>query len=153
MDEHPPPAEVRLYQVHPSGRYDRIVPNLDWNVIRSAAATGLLIIVPAAVVSALIFDENSDSSWAILFGFVVLTGFVTAGYLAGAKRSDTPMMHGAAAALACYVVVQLFGLLRRLAAGDDINLISYPVSALFAATFGVAGGVFADWNRRRQLRS
>ena len=134
-------------------RYAGDVPNLDWAVIRSASLSGLLIIVPAAVVSALSFDETSSSNWAILFGFMILIGFVVAGYLAGAKRSDTPMMHGAAAALACYVVVQLFGLLRRLAAGDDINLLSYPVTALFAATFGVAGGVFADWNRRRQLRS
>lgn len=129
------------------------MPNLDWSLIGTAAARGLVIIVPAAIISALLFDPGSDSNLAFLFGFIVLVGFVVAGYAAGSRRADTPMMHGAAAALACYVVVQLFGLLRRLASGDDINLLSYPVSALFAATFGVAGGVFADWNRRRQLRS
>lgn len=136
-----------------AARYDRSVPNLDWSLVGAAAARGLVIIVPAAIISALMFDEGNDSNLAFLFGFVVMIGFVVAGYSAGGRRSDTPMMHGAAAALACYVIVQLFGFLRRLASGDDINLLRYPMLALFAATFGVAGGVFADWNRRRQLRS
>ncbi|MFT7601262.1 MAG: hypothetical protein ACI8TP_004213 [Acidimicrobiales bacterium] len=131
----------------------RVVRNLDWPVVRFGAGYGLALIIPAALISAVLASSDSSSNLAFLFSFLILIGFVVAGYVAGNRRTDTPMMHGAAAALSCYVVVQLFGLLRRLAAGDDINLFTYPLAALFAATCGVAGAVFADWNRRRLSRS
>ena len=59
---------------------------------------------------------------------------------------------GAAAAVLCYAVVQVFGLIRRLSQGADINVLTYPIQAMLAATFGVAGAVFADWYRRKGLR-
>jgi hypothetical protein len=127
--------------------------DLDWPIIRMGATAGLIVVIPAAIISALLVDDNDASSWAPLFEIVVIFGFVIAGWGAGSRRPDTPMMHGAAAAFLCYVVVQLFGFFRRLAQGADINFLTYPIQALLAATFGVAGAVFADWYRRKSLRT
>ena len=133
--------------------YDAPVQNLDWGVVRQGAIAGLVLIIPAALLSAIATSSDSNTNLAFLFSFLILIGFSIAGFVAGSRRSDTPMMHGAAAAVACYVVVQLFGLLRRLAAGESVNFLTYPLAVLFAATCGVAGAVLADWNRRRALRS
>lgn len=129
------------------------MPNLDWPVIRAAATAGLIIIIPAAVLSEVLVGDGGAANWAFLFWFVILIGFVIAGFGAGARRSDTPLMHGATAALVAYVVVQLFGFIKRLIAGETINVFTYPLMALLSATCGVAGAVFADWNRRRNIRT
>ena len=109
--------------------------------------------LPAAALSSLFVDDDTSSAWSILFGVVTLFGFMVAGYGAGRIRNDTPMLHGATAAALCYVVVQIFGVVRRLASGESINPAMYPLTALLAATMGVAGALFADWYRRKTLRA
>ncbi len=88
-----------------------------------------------------------------MFGVLVLFGFMTAGYGAGRLRTDTPMMHGALAAVACYVVVQAFGIVTSLARGNSLSPDKYILTVLLAAVMGVAGGLFADWYRRRLSRA
>ncbi len=126
---------------------------IDWALVRTAALAGLLILVPAAVISTLVVDDDASTAWSGLFAVITLFGFLTAGYGAGRARSDTPMMHGAAAAIACYLVIQTFGAVSRLARGDDINVVTYPLTALLAGCAGVVGALFADWYRRRALRT
>lgn len=122
---------------------------IDWPVVVNAAGAGLLVVIPAALLTALVFSDTSTSRWAILFSLVIFLGFAVAGFGAGRLRRDTPMIHGALAALLCYVVVQGFGIARRLVADKPLNLATYPLSALLAACLGVAGALFADWYLRR----
>ncbi len=128
------------------------MPKIDWLTIRTSATAGLIIIIPAAVLSAVLVGENGSPGWSILFVFAILLGFFIAGFGAGRLRDDTPMMHGSLAAMACYVVVQIFGSIRRLAVGDPINPISYPLILMIAATVGIAGALFADWSARKTDR-
>ncbi len=128
------------------------MPKIDWLTIRTSATAGLIIIIPAAVLSVIFVGENGSSGWSILFVVAILLGFFIAGFGAGRLRDDTPMMHGSLAAMACYVVVQIFGAVRRLATGDPINLISYPLVLMIAATVGIAGALFADWSARKMAR-
>lgn len=111
-----------------------------------------MIVIPAAILSAVFVDNSSANLWSFLFAFIVLLGFFIAGFGAGRLRNDTPMMHGSIAAMACYLVVQLFGTVRRIAQGDSINLVSYPLMLMIAATCGVAGAVFADWSARKTAK-
>ncbi len=124
---------------------------IDWTVIRSSALAGLMIIVPAALVSQWL--ASGDGAWPFLFLLVVLIGFVVAGFGAGFLRSDTPMKHGAISAIAAYVVVQTVFAVVRLARGEDLNPITYPLLALMAGSFGLLGGLFGDWHRRRTRRA
>lgn len=140
-----PTAEASHYSLH--------VPALDWSVIRTAALGGLFVVLPAAVLAELIVGEGGSGAWASLFFLITLFGFATAGFGAGRVRSDTPMIHGAAAAVACYAVVQVFGIAARVLRGADINPLTYPLTALLAGLMGVCGALFADWYRRRSLRA
>ncbi len=125
-------------------------PNIDWSVVANGAGAGLMIVVPAAVLSAVFIDGNTF--WAFAFLLVILVGFTIAGFGAGRIRRDTPMMHGALAGIATYVVVQGFGVVTQLLRGDSINVATYPVSAILAGTCGVCGGLLADWYQRKMLR-
>jgi hypothetical protein len=122
---------------------------IDWVVIRTAALAGLFVLVPAIVVLTLVLDDSSSTLWIYLFGLLAVFGFLTAGYGAGRIRSDTPMIHGAIAGLACYVAIQLFGVIFRLIRGDSINPLQYPFLAMLSAALGASGGLFADWYRRK----
>lgn len=124
------------------------VLNLDWHVVRTAATAGLLLLVPAAIGAALLVDESNRGLWSFLFFAVTMLGFVIAGFGAGRLRTDTPMVHGLAAAWAAWAVIQAFGVIRRLAAGEEITWLALPLTALIAAAAGVAGAIFADWSRR-----
>ncbi len=128
---------------------DGALQPIDWRVIRTSATAGLMLIVPAALLSALLVGEDRRPGLGFIFVSIILLGFIIAGFGAGRLRSDTPMIHGALAAFACYAVVQIFGTLRILITGGDINLATYPMSAILASFCGVAGALFADWYGRR----
>jgi len=129
------------------------VPPIDWRAVRSGALPGLLIIIPAALLASVSVGDRGRPIWSVVFGVLVLFGFMTAGYGAGRLRTDTPMMHGALAAVACYVVVQAFGIVTSLARGNSLSPDKYILTVLLAAVMGVAGGLFADWYRRRLSRA
>lgn len=126
---------------------------IDWVVIRSAALAGLMVLVPAIVVLTLVLDESSASIWIYIFGLLLVFGFLTAGYGAGRVRSDTPMIHGAIAGLSCYAAIQLFGVVSRVLRGESVNPWQYPFLAIFSASLGASGALFADWYRRKDARA
>ncbi len=111
-----------------------------------------MIVVPAALIAQFL-RSTAVGGLAWLFLFIVLVGFVVAGFGAGFLRSDTPMKHGAISAIVAYVMIQIFGAVWRLARGEDINPITYPLLALMAGSFGLVGGLFGDWHRRRTQRT
>ncbi len=115
-------------------------------------ATGTGIVLPAAILSLLLADRDTSLNWALVFQFVILVGFASAGFVSGRRRSDTPMFHGIAAALGCWIILQTFGAIRRLIADEAVSLATYPAVALLAATCGVVGALTADWTRRRARR-
>jgi predicted permease len=126
------------------------VPNLDWTVIRTAVLTGLVVVIPAAVLAQVVAgDPDDDSPWTLVFFAVTALGFVLAGFAAGRLRSDTPMAHGAAAAAVTWGAVQVFGTARRLVVGESVSWLAIAFAGMLAICAGIAGGAFADWFRRR----
>lgn len=125
---------------------------IDWTVIRSSALAGLMIVVPSALIAQFLRSTAvGDLAWVFLV--IVLIGFVVAGFGAGFLRSDTPMKHGAISAICAYAMIQIFGAAWRIARGESINPVTYPLLALMAGSFGLVGGLFGDWHRRRTRRS
>lgn len=125
---------------------------LDLTVLRTAATAGLILIIPAALVSRLLLGENAPQLWSWLFFVLLLGGFVAAGAVAARLRTDTPMLHGVAAALLAFVVAQVFGVIASLASGNTISIPAMAVSAVLAAFAGASGALAKDWLRRRQIR-
>lgn len=129
-----------------------VVNSLDWTVIRTAATAGLLVIVPGAFLSSVVFsDPPAGLAW--VFFTLVLAGFGVAGYVAGRLRPDTPMLHGAISAVLAFVVAQVFGMILTFSRGGSIVWVAIPLTVLLAASFGIAGGLASDLVHRRALRT
>lgn len=122
---------------------------LDWSVIRTAATAGLVILVPAAIVSELFVSSTTSSIIVYVFFAVIMFGFSSCGYAAARLNSNTPLTHGAVAAIVAYAVIQVVGIVTSLARGEDLNPIGYPLLVGIAASFGMLGALFGDWYRRK----
>lgn len=128
------------------------VNKLDWTVIRTAATAGLLVIVPGAFLTSVVFrDGPAALSW--LFLGLILAGLGLAGYVAGRLRSDTPILHGIVSALLCFLVAQAFGIVLTLARSESITWVAIPLTALLAGFFGAAGALLSDVVHRRTVRA
>lgn len=125
---------------------------IDWTVVRTAATGGLIIIVPGAFGSGLLFEDGPRGLvW--LFFVVALTGFGLAGYIAGRLRTDTPMAHGAVSALLAFAVAQVLGIVAAVVGGDGISWVVIPLTALLAVSMGVVGALISDLVQRRATRT
>ena len=86
---------------------------------------------------------------AVVFVLLVFAGLITAGFVAGSKRPDTPLSHGIVAALGTYVVSAAIAITLLIAKGDSINPAVYVFDAGVAAGMGLFGGYLAE---RRSVR-
>ena len=114
---------------------------------------GLLILLPFAAVASLVFPDDAGTGWRWLFLILALGAFTTAGFVAGGRRRDIPMVHGSLAAFATFLVAQLVGVVVLVAQGEDVSLVAVVVGAIVAVTCGVAGALAADWRARRRSRA
>ena len=121
------------------------------SAVGRGAAAGLLVAVPA-LVAGLASDQSEPPTW-VVAGYLVLmaAAFALAGLVAGTRRTDTPMLHGGAAALVVFAVVELAAL-PRLVGGDGVAWGAVAVLALVAAAEGVAFGLLAEWRHRHRRR-
>ncbi|MFW2383711.1 MAG: hypothetical protein ACN4GZ_18315 [Acidimicrobiales bacterium] len=124
------------------------MPTVDWNVVRTAALSGLVLLVPLTLLSLWVIDDGSSSYAKLGFFGLTMFGFAAAGYGGGKLAPMAPMTHGALGAAGTWAIIQAFGVVRRLISGEEINVIGYPLQAMIAAGCGVFGAVFADWVRR-----
>ena len=111
----------------------------------------LLIAVPAAITSAGLSDDEAtdQSNWTLLALFAIVVAYLLGGALAGRAVPSAPFINGAAATLLAFTVVQVAGIVLRLARGDGVNLIALVFNGLLAASVGTFGAWFgARWAAR-----
>ena len=130
--------------------------NLDLPAVLRGAGVGAVLIVPAAILSRVVAgDDTADGTPALVFVFffVILAGFVLAGWSAGTQPAAerTPVQHGTAAAVLTYVVVQGVGIVFVVASGDSPRFGSIVANLLLAATCGAVGGLVATRAINRRL--
>jgi putative membrane protein (TIGR04086 family) len=131
-----------------------MLPRLERRSILLGAALTIVLAVPPAVLALLLSDDDSmeGSSWVpVLFAWIVVAFFL-GGLLAARAQPHAPLAHGALAALTAYALVQGFGVVRHLIAGEDVSWLSIPFSALLASSTGTVGGIVANWLRARRSR-
>lgn len=127
---------------------------LNWGAVVVGALSAAVIVVPATVLNNfLVDDDTSDASgWVMLSFLVILLGFFIGGLVAGDRERNTPLVHGAAAALLAYVVIQGLFLVKLLITGDSVeSWIGVVFLALLAASTGMAGGLGASWLQGRRM--
>ena len=123
--------------------------DLAWRAVGAGVLAGLVLALPAGLIGAVVVNDESNNG---VFGFflVIMAGMLVAGFVAGSKRPDFPLTHGAAAAVGAYAIAQVVTILVRLI--NDSKLRSplvYLFNALLMASLGVVGGLIAE---RRNAR-
>lgn len=118
---------------------------LDPRAVLFGAVVSLVIAVPPAVLAQIQSDRDAleGSNWVLALFAVVLIAFVAGGYAAAKRTRREPLVNGALAAVAAFVVVQGYGVVRRLADGDEIRWFGILFAALLAASCGTVGAIVA----------
>ena len=123
--------------------------DISWNAVVAGVVAALVFALPAGLVGAVVVDDESNNG-VFVFLLVIMVGMLAGGFVAGSKRPDMPLTHGALAGAVAYAVAQTTTVLVRLLDGTDLRSPAvYVFNALFAASLGIVGGRLAE---RRNTR-
>ena len=122
---------------------------IDWRAVLIGAGAALALALPAGLIGAVVVEDDTNNGVFVFF-LVIMIGMHVGGFVAGSKRPDSPLTHGAYAAGLAYVVAQLATVLVRLLDGTDLRSpVVYVFNTLLAASFGIVGGLIANWRSSR----
>ena len=114
-----------------------------------AVRYGVMIIAmfagPCVIASQIMSDHKSGTSAvpALLFLGVVF-GFALGGFGAARTRSDAPLIHGALAATAAFVIIQTLGAIRRVTAGESVHPVSIAFNYMVAVVAAMIGSTMVN---------
>lgn len=114
---------------------------LDWRAVGVGALLTMAVGIPVATIGSVVLDDGSNLVF--LFAVLALLGFLAGGFVAGSKQPDTPMTHGAVAALIGFAVAQAVAAVLQLVRDEDVSAVAIAFNALLAANIGLAGGWWA----------
>jgi putative membrane protein (TIGR04086 family) len=121
-------------------------------VIARGAAVGLLLAVPAALANSVLADQTPKPKAALnVSTLVVFVGFALAGWLAGREAPGQRAKHGALAALAAFVPVEVIAVLGRLDREAGISVVAIVFVGLLAACLGTMGASVGGRKRKGDL--
>ena len=116
---------------------------VDWRAVFAGARLAVLVAAAAIVVAQAITSLTEGDANLLLY-LVLLVGLGAGGRAAARRRPDSPLTHGALAALAAYVVLIAVITAIRLALGREVaDPVSLVFNALMAASAGIFGGYLA----------
>ncbi|MBA2283337.1 MAG: hypothetical protein M3527_09980 [Actinomycetota bacterium] len=112
--------------------------HIDPRAIAFGAAVVLVVAVPVALIGALVLDEGSNGVFA--FAVPIVAAYVLGGYVAGSKRPDTPLAHGAIAAFTGFAIAQAISVVVQLVQDESVSPVALIFNGLLAANIGLVGG-------------
>lgn len=114
---------------------------VDARAIVTGTAVGLAFVVPATVLArvATHTDGTRGTGWGVALALILLGG-AAAGGVAGRRVADTPMLHGALAGLATFIVAQVGFTFARRTVPNPIGVVLY--GGLFMS-LGAVGAALA----------
>ncbi|HEV3352775.1 MAG TPA: TIGR04086 family membrane protein [Acidimicrobiales bacterium] len=122
---------------------------IDWKAVALGGVVTVAVGVLASVVAAVINLSKDSNGWYIFFWIDIL-GAGVGGYIAGRRRLDTPLMHGALVGACAYVVIAAFATTITLVSGHARPALAQVVFAvLWLALGGTIGGWVASWRAQR----
>ncbi|HEY2814233.1 MAG TPA: TIGR04086 family membrane protein [Acidimicrobiales bacterium] len=123
--------------------------DIDWRAVVAGAIAALVLAVPAGVISAIVVSDDSGNG-VFVFYVVIIVAMLLGGFVAGSKRPDAPLTHGALAAAVAYAIAQTITVVVKLIDGTDVRSPAvYVFNLLLMASIGVVGGFIAE---RRNAR-
>jgi putative membrane protein (TIGR04086 family) len=119
---------------------------IGWDAVRAGAALAVAVMLGTFVLVEVVdatVGLDRESNWLFLFYALVVAGLVAGGWLAGQRRTDAPVTHGAVAALAAYVVVAALVAIIRATMDRGPDPVALLFNALMASSAGIVGGLLA----------
>ncbi len=109
-----------------------------------AGAQLAVLIAAGAIVVAQTVTSFTDTDANLPLYLVLLFGLGAGGRLAARRRPESPLTHGALAALSAYVALIVVITVIRLALGHEVaDPVSLVFNGLMAASAGIFGGYLA----------
>lgn len=134
---------------------------VNWQAIARGALVGLALIIPVAILSAVLdraVDNFEDSGWRVPLALLVMLAFVPAGAYAARLAHNAPLTNGALAGLGAFLLWLPLRLLIWLTRDDNQGLVSgndpvFRPGQIFgflviSAALGMVGGYLASRRRR-----
>ena len=121
--------------------------DLDRRALGRGVTVAAAIAVPVAIVANVVVDDNkTHSGWIALLSLAVLVGLAAGAAVAAREQQNgTPLTHGIVCALAVFIAVNVFGIVRRSIAGDDIRWGRIASTAVLAVVAGTVGGMIGSF--------
>lgn len=120
------------------------------SVDRGAVLAGARLAVFVAVPAIVLGEALGSAGAAIPLYLVVLGGLCAGGRLAALRQPESPLTHGALAAIAAYVTLVVAIILIQLALGREVaDPVALVFNGLMAASAGMFGGYLAAWQAGR----
>ena len=113
-----------------------------------AGAQLAVLVGAAAIVVAQAVTSLTDRDANLLLYLVLLGGLVAGGRVAARRRPESPLTHGALAALAAYAALIVVITVIRLALGREV---ADPVSLVFNGLMAASAGIFGGYLAVRRL--
>ncbi|HMQ25288.1 MAG TPA: TIGR04086 family membrane protein [Acidimicrobiales bacterium] len=125
--------------------------DLDPKAVLIGGLVALAIAVPPAVAAQVWSDRGTleGSNLVLLLFALVLLAFGVGGWFAARRARVAPLLNGAVAAVTAFLLVQAYGVARRLADGDELRWLGMVVAGLLAASCGTVGAVLASMRDHR----
>ena len=124
------------------------VSRVDWKAVGAGAVVTIAVGVLASVAAAIINLSKDSNGWFVFFWIDVI-GAGIGGYIAGRRRLDTPLMHGAIVGATAYVVIAAFATTITLVSGNARPAIAQVV---FAVLWLALGGTIGGWVASRRAQ-
>jgi putative membrane protein (TIGR04086 family) len=122
---------------------------VDWKAVAAGAVVTIAVGVLASVVAAVIDLPKDSNGWYVFF-WIDIIGAAVGGFIAGRRRLDTPLLHGALVGACAYVVIAAFATTITLVsghAGPGVAQVLFAI--LWLALGGTIGGWIASWRAQR----
>ena len=130
---------------------------IDWKAVAAGAVVAIAVGVLASVVAdaaGLTDAKHQDSNLWCIFFWIDFIGAGAGGVIAGRRRLDTPMLHGAVVGFCSYLVITAFATTITLVAGHAGPRIAAVVFAILWLTLGgTIGGYVASWRAQKSRPS
>lgn len=111
-----------------------------------AIITSLCLFVPAALLNLALTpdgDQGPSAAIAAIFYLAILLGAGAGGWAMIRLSPDAALGYASSAPALAYLVVQGFGVIRRLVASEPVRWGAYVFLLLLVSTCGMLGGMFA----------
>jgi len=117
------------------------VSRVDWKAVAMGSVVTIDVGILASVIAAVVDLPKDSNGWFVFFWIDVI-GASVGGFIAGRRRLDTPLMHGALVGACSYVVIAAFATTITLVSGHAGPSVA---QVLFAILWLALGCMISGW--------